>query len=867
MAVDQGGRQEGRPHVTNAVTTGSETTLVWLNLRMCAMHFELPKPPPKDAKGGGRRPGDALLEGFTLQVLAEAYVVFLQLSDEDTSIQPDGKDKLLARTTSTGALMKVTEEELSAEVPSDPTKALWLQPEAEYAFFWTKDWPIFLDVLRQLDEDAGAAITKNPFSKVLLRRSALHKLYNTSDHVFETLARTLNLRSQVRLELLLHDEQGMAGDRLIHGYFTGKDLERYAMGAKSPFDKGELYLIGRAEALEALFAAEIIAAEASYLRALSFDDFGVFHTVQGFARYAEDGQRVKELDDALMTFESMGKPRRANPLNQQYFDYAYACARARVERDLFWQSINVLTGQSGWRDAAELIQEQGKKKGAAPPLVHPALAHGIEFIPNKEPIVYYFDFYAYGTHAPGEPWYNIAVNEERRIEEQLARLRARLSRYFARCATYGDMLQDLGAHCDGTFEERAELHTRYVWAALRASYKWWEDFPVESDVYWARMERYASWFASVSDKGGELLGRVFGDPQALARHNEVLAEAVDEFKKMFGKIENFDKRFKSRTALVERRIGVDMTIEVDFQKGTFVAKKSGEVVHEVGPVYFLVDESVRKQVERVRDGVTKKGRRRYREVTRETVVGRAYVAEVPFKNIHRWPAYLGAFGDLLSLGIAIATLSRDLKERSGIEVYGKLAMNVLQATDSVSCAIYVAFRATRGVPGLFKFAGGMGLAVEAIFNVKEGHQLLFDEESDVVKALAAGDEVTGWVLATKGWVLISSATPGAVAFLGGMVATEATAFGAVMAASASAAMTPLGIGLAVGALLIVGLDAYLYARSGPDDAMTEIKERVAKAVKNELGANLENYPGHTRTLRPLEKLVHDAEVVLDLIHG
>src|SRR5262249_17439099 len=204
--------------------------------------------------------------------------------------------------------------------------------------------------------------------------------------------------------------------------------------------------------------------------------------------------------------------------------------------------------------------------------------------------------------------------------------------------------------------------------------------------------------------------------------------------------------------------------------------------------------------------------KKVRQVPKTMSVGHAFIPNPPFKKIRVWPSWLGAFGDTVALAMSISQFSDDWEEGK-VTAVAKLAKNTFGAVSSVSNALYFTFRATTKIPGILAFAGGAGLVLEAILNVKEGILLVIGgEDTEVARALERGDELDATMLRVKGVVLILSVTPGPI-LAGVAVATGGEVVGAGLAG--------LGWGLGVGAVLVVGIEAAIYTHSGPSDAMEE----------------------------------------------
>ena len=275
----------------------------------------------------------------------------------------------------------------------------------------------------------------------------------------------------------------------------------------------------------------------------------------------------------------------------------------------------------------------------------------------------------------------------------------------------------------------------------------------------------------------------------------------------------------------------------------------GEKPQDIGPVRFVVEErTVQRQASEAIRGSGKGPARKFRKVMKDVTVHGAIVVKVPFKKIRVWPFWLGAFGDTLSLVLCVAQLNDSWKESKVVAV-GKLGMNTFQAIGSVGQAFYYTFRAGTEIPGLLKVGGGAGLLLEAVFNAKEGlFIILSGDDGAATRAFDRGDTVEGVVRYGKGVVLVASGAAGTGMIVVAGFAGVGTTAGAVGTA-AEMALGPVSMILSIAALVVVGIEAGIYAHSGPDDAMKDIDDRLKDARDAEFGD-----PGKYRVSRTADDI-------------
>jgi hypothetical protein len=834
--------------MAHSITPGSINVIRGVMLRMCEAHFSPPARPPQSAKREEGAPSLAnqLLDGLTVRVLKEAYVILVPTGDRESSQAPTAEAVIAARTTSNGTLVELKESEFDGGVPNDYRRTLWFEAGARVACFWTRSRDLFKRVWAEVQEEPSKAVTEHAFLTFHVEQ---HRHRHGFPHA------ELSRVNRNKLELLLY-AGAYDTEAPTHGTYNGGFLQK-ALGVQEELHPELTYVIARSDTLSALYVAELVNRMALDVRMKGGEEEAVFGGVRDIVRYAVDGLRHEKLDQDLAHIQVQGKVYKAEPWNEEYYEYAYECARARVPRKLFWVSINMGSSQKWMAAAAEIWDSYGVR--------HPAAnTEGDKpkyKWPNKDAVLRYFDFYEFGFSNEKAQWNMSWKVAQTTIEQQSSSVRGMLGAFLARHAPYQRFVEEVSAHFEKDFEQLKRFHTWYLDLALVVNYHWWKDFKVESDMEWQRLWTYLGWQAGAMDKIGEMLGLHFGDPESVSRYNEVLQENVEQFEELFGKLEKYNKRFEGKT--FKRQYGDGMTIEANFEKNELVILRGTDTKPEkLGLVHFLVEVEVETSEVEVPRHKRKGRRKRFKKMKSD--VGRTFVPELPFKTIRHWPGFLAGFGDSLSLAIAVKNLGEDWKTKDKMEVVGKLAMNTFQSLDSLGSALHFATRAGKALPWFIEFAGPAGAVIEAYYNVKEGSILLFDaEESAVVKALENGDEVEARCLFVKGWVMVSSISywltsaalgvGGAVIAGGGAVAVVAKA-----GAALGTTMTPLAIGLAAGAILVIGIDLYLHAHSGPENSMVPFQKKLDEAAKAEFGDLLKARYKDSRTADALTEVVKDA---------
>jgi hypothetical protein len=396
---------------------GSGNVVKGTTLRLCAMHFKTP-PPPEKPKDGGPSPSDKLLDCISFELLKEGYVILVMTADGMSSMPPDAANAVAARTTSTGQLLKIEEGELDGGVPSDPERVLWFPQGSQFQIFWTHDKNLFKGVWEAVKADAGKAVASECFQGFT---AAPGRGWYYKTHA------PFKLHAARMVDLLIADANGELDGITVHGFYNGFQMKMFgAKGVEEPAH----YLIGRSDAVAAMYVATLVNLQALELRAKTMPSWEVFEGVRDIVRQTESMMRVDQLEQALMTIEYGGRRYPANVWNQSYRDYAYACAKARVPRSLFWRAVSVLLNDDDWKKAANEIWRQYQ-------LEHPSTDENGRFdykFPNKEGVVHYFDFYDFGYRQANARWTFAAKTAQVAIDGALRDLCSRVSLFLAKRA-------------------------------------------------------------------------------------------------------------------------------------------------------------------------------------------------------------------------------------------------------------------------------------------------------------------------------------------------------------------------------------------------------------------------------------------------
>jgi hypothetical protein len=798
------------------VAPGSKNILLARSLRLCVLEPKAPLVHPKDQRSACEQ----WLSAVELAVLEEGYVILMPLGDGQSSVPPTAESAILARTDPHGTMLWIEEAEIADDVPTGADRTVIFTPGVIYSYFWTRSAELADYVWEDVQTSPERALEQHLFST-----------FTVADDPLRALPQMLHLGERARTKLAMLIPRQATHAAPSHGVVSGLRLSSFGV---ERVDANAAYVIGRSEALSAMFLAGLFPSGVADAVRENLDDWLTIEGSLDIVHSGLEGIRLPAVDADLGSVDNSGQTLPSGPWNEAYRTYAFECARARVPRESFWAAINMFANQDGWKAAADHIRREYKVR-----VQHPAYSDAgfrPDQFPKKFAVLRYFDFYDFAFRNQHEPWIDGFAVAKAALASQDERARLLAQKTLDTRGRYDRFMMELGAHVADN-ETRKALHDQYLTVAVQSRHEWWSGIPpVGDDAGWARFGAYGQWIGTLSSKLGDLMKAHFGDPLQVARYNALLKQSINPFRLLFGNLQNFDRYFAGKTV---KRKYENLTFRADFENCAVIIEEKDEHPHKIGPIQFLVE------LEEVQHTQTAKlpplnGSRqaRYKQVIRTTSVGRATLAAAPFKEIHSWPSWLSAFGNTVSLAFQLHEVSEQWKNEpsnwSKLLMAGKVAEGAFQFIDSVSAAVSTILK--RSTP-LTETLGRAGNMLEAATNVVDGVLILLEQdEGRTAAARARGDAVEVRIRQLRGAAYILSAVPGPVAL----------AFPKLVASEW------LGIGLAYGGIVILAIDMFLFSHSGPDDAMAGTAAQLANALKRELGGGMRE--GRT---------AHDVSAMLD----
>jgi hypothetical protein len=823
------------------LTTKKQNTVVMPWLHMCAMAFFKPVATPTDPEAMPPSPNQ-VLDTFKVVFLNNAYVILLPLEN----VGPfDAHSCVIgARTDGEGGLMQITDAEIDGPVPTDKTKRVSYSPRAKYAYFWTLEKKQFKEVWKEVLADQNQALTEHPFS-------AFHAVEGSiSNEGFPELKLTDENRAKLNL---LTGQGGLSA--VLPSYPLVRSWDLRSKFGLTDAKLGTNYVIARNEALASLWVADLVYHEASRRRLERAKHWVTIQGMEDIASQAVGNVRLPALEEELMTLPSNVGPVKASVETKAFAEYAYLCAKGRIDRKIFRKSITIGNDDWNWREIAIGIERQLNIR-------HPgrdANGHLKDFDIRVPPMMRYFDYYNFGF-SRAQIGDDGAVKHTRdRIDAEMERVASHVRDLLKTRVPIMRFIQDLNAHALPDKALRDATEKRYLDLSEMAAHEWWSTLELEKDAWFKRFELYAEWTAIAAEKLGHLFEERFGEPEHIARYNQIVKDGIKGFERMFDKIYEFHKRYPGKTD--KRAIGGGMRVVPDFNSGLFtIVDKQGHTQHAI-QVRFL--ERARGTTQIKNQVKFTSPRYKTSPVVTKTVqqTPGVYVYDAPFKKIPPdWPVWMKAIGDGIALYYMLKEGAENLENHHHIDVLGTVR-DVFKMTGSASTVYY--YSVSKGMPmtrvlQALGHVGKAGYILEGALNFQEGAMLLWETQ---LPSHATAEEVVpfGYKI-VKGLVLVGTVVPAAYAF--GFAALS----GATLAAAYMAAMGPLGWGLSVGALLLLALDIVYesWKFSEDNDTMDPFIKELEEAVEKEYGSKM-IVPNESKTLKGLREFVPVARGLLTVL--
>jgi len=840
--------------LTSYVAPGCTNALACERLRVCRLNFPVimepiggkSEPKPSSEKKDSRTVFQQFIDGMTAEPLQDAYLVFLPITpvSDPTQSNISKSGHILARTNKDGEVLLIERGQIDGPVPSsEPSNWLWAKGGDYYRWFWTFSKDLFKRAIDQASADPSRAAGAFGFDSIQITLeippvTPMDSRYTKFEPFVELLGKQQGRHGDsykpfaqefVLEHSILRRHDGLAWP----GYLRGFDINR-AVSKQTLYDSAS-YLIAGSDPIDCVYLCELLHYHAISLYQLTLDRYAIFSQVDAICRAAEEKVRVPQFDESI----------KEGPFDEEFYEYAYECAiDTRVKPEDFYDSIddNVAYPSSWKRGIAEtrgLGHQAPTHIGSDGDTIE--RYHTTE---NQGWVRRYFDFYRFGIDQKNKPWHIWLRYSRQQIAFHLSQVQQSLRQSMAKRAPYGELMRHINLHYDLDPEKRADFHLRYLFVALWLGYPWWQDLDAElkkeqeggeASAGEGGLPESAKWIAELAEKTGRIFTHYLSDLEVIEQLNRLLeskAEAIEQFLRT---LYRFDTRVKSGVIpkILPKASG-NLKIDIDFDKGEILIKGDRKL-EKAGPFAFITEVKKAEDVDlelKAGENVLKK--KMYAKA-RKTGIVRDIEVEAPLRRPMGWPPWLEAVGALFAFAFDVVNLSKELKEKDGIEVWANFVHDGLIATDTVANALKtsmtIADKDTAWIKTFAKYgerAKGVALPLQAVINLCEGYTIMYiEDKSPSYAALEKGQIWIGRLEYARGFVLLSSTATGLGLGAWAALAAESAAFAAFLG--------PLGVALLIGGVTAILISVAVIALTGPNSTMKEMQEELETAVDKEFG--------------------------------
>jgi hypothetical protein len=842
----------------------------------------------KDAENESPKPSEKktwfqlAVDGLKLQTLKNAYVMLLRTSVCNKSVEPSVKNGVFARTDGDGEFLWINELEKFevGDLEKTSKTRVYFEPGEELIYFWTLSKKAFHAALGDALDDIQAAMQKYEFERVrfvdeISHTNRLPEAEDAADNPFELLDPGED--TSAKLALIREYLVGSPSDSNYRGYYPGYAIRLWHEDPDHIPAYGN-YLIAGSRSLNALYLAELTYYHALSLPQQYFEDFAVFAEVKSIIQKSEAGDRYPSLDETTKTFQ-IGSQTYAYAAWDKYRNYAYICARnPNIPRDLFATAVDFhwTTTSSAWWEAADEIRRR------EPLAVHP-VDHTKPIDKWKtmevEHVMPLFDFYRFGLDYVENGWYTTVQASEKQLQVQVKTISGRIRDYLAEHVPKSGLAADLEMRYLRNADLCKEIWSRFITLSEIVGHDWSADTEAEKQSK-ELFTKFAEWSGVLIDKIAEVIDDHYRKIENIMRVWENVEGDVK-------RIEGFIRRVAEWNEKIQRKPSNNIRIEpkdkhikkirlaiedVDVGRRRAVIKAVTSQGEQVAMELEFLTEDVnvpkKKLVPTRRTQHWKKPKMRVVEkLQREIHVE----VEDPFHSVKLWPKGLVVLGETVGLVINSRKLVDQIHEKAEGEIgttMAKVGRDLFQVIDSSSDLLAACFARSghwlnleSKLVRVSKIAKVPGAFFEVYVNYHDGAQILMiSEDSEAVQAKAEGEELIATLVEVKGVVLVVGTTAGLLA--GGAAVAAGVAEAGL--AAAGLAFPPLGIALAITAIIVVAIEFSIYLLSGPSNVMADLTKKLRKANNHEFGVQwvTEKTPKKHRTVECMVRFENHTAALL-----
>ena len=606
-------------------------------------------------------------------------------------------------------------------------------------------------------------------------------------------------------------------------------------------------------ALRALYVSELVQWYTVQAMKKGMEHWKVLARIKNLADITAHNAPDADLDPLLKKLARPGS--RARDVLEHYRDFVWQCVMGGVEKEDLRRALQIHATAPedellAWRKFIEVMRDASKGR-----ILHPCLhpnaidedrllnAHHLQTLTD------YHDVYKFGRELNAAGVSAALTASMQEISAAGFRSTELIRQQLAGPARHDLFLIQLDLYTSHDTSQRLELLTRYANVATSCGYEFWEPFNSYLPHQWAALEPYTKWISAVSGGLAEALRHFFSRGLEvyeldLDKANQALTTFyryhLTSLQQARGPI--FEETLPALQTKVRVDLGGRSITVISEQRSSRFRFTEGVIPMQDADLLAPGDQLARPQgyAQRVRG-------KRYRRAVRDQRVV-VYDVQVPIDLAalrakgSELPAVLATAASALNVAAGLLAAKERLAE-GDIEAWLDLGQNSLQLFES-SVALRTGLHAatgrlpSAGIQELARFAGRGVAVVDGARNAYAGFQVLYGDDDAIIDELRRGNELRAVAVGAKGALQFTTGATGAAygaAQLLVLGSAEATGF-------LLAAAGPVGLALAVGTVLIAGIELALVATSEFGEHVEALRDGQENGREGRAGRT--GYPAH-----------------------
>jgi hypothetical protein len=738
-------------------------------------------------------------------------------------------------------------EPVGDEMPVHAREQMLLDMGETYDVYWSFDRDRFDEVAAELKEDPSATPRGLPCQRFFFQPRFPYPIEG-----LELLDE--GLRQRVSHFLLRNEDRGF-----VVGQQYGQEI--------CVFDVTP-------EPLRALYLCEFLQFWSIKASKASAQNLATLVRARNLAEAAHHGSPDIQMEGHFNA--KPGSPERE--VLDHYRDYVWQCAAHGVPGASLRESLEVTLGAVREPDSVWYVEANGIGQRTQGQAVHPAfrkLPHNRLVLDSsiQTLLMEYFEFYRYGGRLQRRGIAARIADAVEELDNTSEATRSLIAQLLAGHISHPELINALQW---GTPEDpalRKELFMRQLATCADVEFAWWRDLEAYTANDWKTLSERIKWMTALPFGFAEAFKSFF---EHRLRAYDLGADTANKALTLFYRYHAASVGKLNAPVFEEQLPTLKTKVRINFRDSTLTVLRAHEGTTKLdSPIEFIfttLEQTVATDGLAPPPGLMTRARKRRFDLAKANGQVVEYDVELPV-DIKRAkemgaqaPAVLtlacGALNTFFGTMGAMDQLKQGVKlERKNIEAWYELGKNTLGLVDSLaSLQDAMAPKIDGYSPLLKQLSPAITTATRAVFvidagyNLATGMELLFSDDGAVAYELRQGRTVRSMALQAKGWLQLASAASYGALNAGLLL----TLFGGASATGfLAAAAGPVGIGFAVGGVVIACIDGALDLTKEFGAQVGALEEALDGALRKELPDSEKSLLA-TRRVQRVQELAQNA---------